>query len=81
MQYVIDARGCAFGKRGVGKITLVELGAAEVLEVEPFACYEIISDADAMSAPHKLFRKMRTNETRAARDQIRSHVLPALLDV
>ena len=58
MQHEIDACRGAFGKRRVGKIAFEELGTAEVFEVAAFAGNEIIGDADSMSAPQQLFRKM-----------------------
>jgi hypothetical protein len=73
VQHVVHPRRRTLGKARVRQIAFEEFDARQMSEVVPFARNEVVSHADVLSASKQLFRQMRTDETRAPRDQIRSH--------
>ena len=57
----------------VGEVAFHEVDAPDVLEVAPFAGDQTVGDTHAMAAPDQLLREVRSDEARAAGDEVGGH--------
>ena len=73
MQDVVHAGSGLLGDGQFGQVAFDELGRRNAFEITAFARDQAVHDADAMTAPHQLFREMRSDEAGTAGYQIRSH--------
>ena len=73
MQHVIDAVHCPDCDTEIGQVAFDEVNPGQMIEIAPLACDQAVDDADSMAATKQLFRKMRTDETGAAGDEIGGH--------
>ena len=79
MQHVVHARDGSRCGRQVGKVAFEKLHRREVFEVAALAGNQAVGDADGMAATDELFRQVRSDESRAAGDQVRSHSVDYIL--
>jgi hypothetical protein len=73
MEHVVDTLHRLSRNGEVGKIPLDKIDAIDVRQIVAMAGDETVDDAHALAASDELFRKVGTDETSAAGDEVKGH--------
>src|SRR6185436_8023002 len=70
VEHVVHPGARSHGERLVGEVAFEKLRGFDDVEIRAFAGDEAVGNADTMPASEEFFREMRTDESRAAGDEV-----------